>query len=172
MPNGIYPVQKFHRNSDPALSAGLGLRLKAWWQRELLDERLALGADPDTRDELRLRSRQLLSSGVRAELADRFETVVRQARRPVTRTAPSTRLPVRRAEVRECADDLLVLAQRLRADVPIDVRGAAMASRLLMYGTSPLYYQAAPVSLTHAVRSARMTLDPSGTDHAAMAEVA
>jgi hypothetical protein len=169
MPNGVYTDLDFHRSSDSAHSAGPGLRLRTWWQREQLDEQLARGAGPETSAELGLRSRHLMSRGVRDELADRLESVVRQARKPVTRTLPSTQLPMRRAEVLESADDMLVLAQRLRADVPIDVQGVAMASQLLMYGTSPLYYEAAPVSLTHAVRSARLTLDPQAASDEAIA---
>ena len=51
----------------------------------------------------------------------------------------SARLPLARAEVRACAVDLVALALRLRADEPIDLRGAAMAARLVLNGTSPLY---------------------------------
>ena len=48
---------------------------------------------------------------------------------------------------------------RLRADDPIDVRGAAMVARLVLNGTSPLYGDA-PVTLRFAARSARLALDP------------
>ena len=40
----------------------------------------------------------------------------------------SARLPLARAEVRACADEIVALALRLRADEPIDVRGAAMVA--------------------------------------------
>jgi hypothetical protein len=173
MPNGIYPVPKFRPYIDPSRSERpeLQLRLKTWWRRDELDERLAHGAGPDSSDELRLRSRQLMSRGNRLELAGGFESAVRTARAPATR--PTAQLSLRRAEVRNSADDLLVLAQRLRDSKPIDVRGAAMASRLLMNANSPLYREAPGFwELKHEVRSARLALDPTGLETAAMASAA
>ena len=71
----------------------------------------------------------------------------------------SARLPLARAEVRACAEDLVALALRLPADEPIDLRGAAMVARLVLNGSSPLYGDA-PVTLRYVARSARLALDP------------
>jgi hypothetical protein len=82
--------------------------------------------------------------------------VLDRAQTPITFTVE---VPLRRAEVRACADDLLALARRLRDGAPIDVHGAAQAWILLTDSSSPLYLDAG-VSLRHAVRSARLALDP------------
>ena len=159
MPNGIFPV------TSPG--PGLGTRLKSWVRRDRLDDELARGVEPTRSPELELRADRLTSVAERAGLAEGLEHAVHQAR---GKPAPFTvALPLRRAEVRRIADDLLVLAGRLRADEPIDVRGAAMVSRLLHDGASPLYDPAAGISLEHAVRSARLALDPPGLTHEAPA---
>jgi hypothetical protein len=138
MPNGIYPVPAFrHHSRTPHRDRpGRGLRLKTWWHRDRLDEQLARRVDPNASAELKLRAEQLVSLTERVELADSVERAVREAR-----GRPSMWVPMRRAGVRECASDLLALAQRLRAERPVDVRGAAMTRQLLTDGaTSPLYY--------------------------------
>jgi hypothetical protein len=131
-------------------------RLSAWWHRDEIDERLARGADPAGDRCLAYRAQRLLSTRGRRELAAALEEAVDEARRG---WSVSARLPLRRAEVRACADDLLALAQRLRDGVPIDVTGAAMAARLVFDGTGPLFRDG-PISLRYAARSARLALDP------------
>jgi hypothetical protein len=69
-------------------------------------------------------------------------------------------VPVRRDEALDCTGEILALTERLRDDL-VDVHGVAMASRLVFDGSSPLYYVGGP-SLKHAVRSARLALDPIG----------
>jgi hypothetical protein len=152
MPNGVFPVPQFHaRHFDrPTLSQ----RVRTLWHRTTLDHQLAQGVDPATSDELELRAEQLLSR--RSELAAYVDEVLDRAQRPITFTVE---VPLRRAEVRACADDLLALARRLRDGAPIDVHGAAQAWILLTDSSSPLYLDAG-VSLRHAVRSARLALDP------------
>jgi hypothetical protein len=66
--------------------------------------------------------------------------------------------------------DLVALALRLRADEPIDLRGAAMVARLVLNGTSPLY-GAAPVTLRFVARSARLALDPPALTPMDLSEV-
>ena len=155
MPNGVFPVPRFQpRQTDrPTLSQ----RLRTLWHRTELDHQLAQGVDPATSEELELRAEQLLSR--RSELAAHVDEVIDRAHRPIAFTVE---VPLRRAEVRACADDLLALAGRLRDGAPIDVQGAAQAWVLLTDGSSPLYLDGG-VSLRHAVRSARLALDPVGT---------
>jgi hypothetical protein len=163
MPNGVYPVPKFrhqdqhrtapHRGERPSLP----LRLRVLWDRERLDQHLARGVDPAVSKALELRSAQLLRS--RTELADRVTGVVEHAR---TLSAPFTaEVPVRRADVRDCEEDLRSLARRLRDGQPIDVQGAAMTSCLLTDGAGPLYRDS-DYSLRYSVRAARLALDPIG----------
>jgi hypothetical protein len=150
MPSGIYPVPPLHQHRAVRRSfpPSLWQRLRTWWERDDLDEQLAQGFDREATPELRLRAAQLVSSSGRVELANAVETVVREARG-------------RQAAIRASADDLFDLAQRLRDERPIDVRGAAMIRRLLAdRTTSPLYRPDVESSLQEAARSARVALDP------------
>jgi hypothetical protein len=90
-------------------------------------------------------------------LAVRVEGVLEAAEKPAAFTAAA---PVRRAQVLVCADDLVALARRLDDNRPADIQGLAMTSVLLSDGASPLY--AGHRSLAHAVRAARLALDPVG----------
>jgi hypothetical protein len=137
----------------------ISLRIRTWWLRDELDDKLAHGADPMSDPLLGRRAAQLCSRQTRGGLAGTLESALRDARSTWSLTA---RLPLRRASVRECADDVLAVVQRLRDDEPIDVAGAAMVSRLVFDGTSPLYRDGA-VTLRYALRSARMALDPIET---------
>jgi hypothetical protein len=87
----------------------------------------------------------------------------RRSRRPLDVVAdrPPAAAP-RRAAVREYADDLIAVARRLRQPDPIDVTGAAMVARLVFDWTSPMYRDGT-TSLRHALRSARLALDPVDT---------
>jgi hypothetical protein len=134
----------------------LSLRLRTWWLRDELDEKLAHSADPMSNPLLGRRAAQLCSRSTRADLADTLERALRDARSTWSLTA---RLPLRRSALRECADEVLAVAGRLRDPAPIDVAGAALVARLVFDGTSPLYRDGA-VSLRYALRSARLALDP------------
>jgi uncharacterized membrane protein len=127
-------------------------RLKVWWQRDRLDEQLARGADSLADAALHRRAEQLGSPTERLRLAEALESILRDARTP--RAPLTARLSPRRAEVRACTIDPLALARRLSDARPIDVHGAAMVSKLLFDGASPLYYQAAPLSLRYTVTTA------------------
>ena len=54
---------------------------------------------------------------------------------------------------------MLALALRLQDEQPIEIRGAAMTARLLRDGAVPLD-QDGTQNLGHAVRAARLALDP------------
>jgi hypothetical protein len=137
----------------------ISLKARTWWRRDELDERLAHDADPLSDPLLARRAAQLCSRSTRSDLADTLEGALREARRTWSLSA---RLPLRRTAVRECADDMVALAHRLRDPDSIDVAGAAMIARLVFDGTSPLYRDGA-ISLRYALRSARLALDPIDT---------
>jgi hypothetical protein len=143
----------------PGMPNIISLRLRAWWLRDELDERLAHSADPMSDPLLGRRAAQLCSRSTRAELAGTLERALYDAR---STWSLSARLPLRRRALRECADEVLAVARRLRDAKPIDVAGAAMVARLVFDGTSPLYRDGA-VSLRFALRSARLALDPTET---------
>ncbi|MEA2418499.1 MAG: hypothetical protein QOE60_705 [Thermoleophilaceae bacterium] len=152
MPNGVFPVPRF--SPSQTRRPGLSLRFRTFCNRDRLDRALARGIEPATGDDLRLRAGQLV--GRRAELAAIFEGLIDRAQKPYAFTAE---VPIRRADVLACADDLRALARRLRDDARHDVQGVAMASNLLHDGSSPLYLDSG-VTLRHAVRAARLALDP------------
>jgi hypothetical protein len=149
MPNGVYPLPKLNPISPV-------LRLRVQLHHLRLDDELAHGADPHSSPELALRADQLMRG--RERIAVAIERALDSARRP----GPvfSARVPVRRDQALECSSEILALTERLRED-PIDVRGVAMASRLVHDGASALYLDGGP-SLLYTVRSARLALDPIG----------
>jgi hypothetical protein len=155
------------RDHDACMSNIISLKVRTWWHRDELDERLAHNADPMSDPLLARRAAQLCSRSTRDDLADALERALRESRSTWSLTA---RLPLRRSAVRECADDMLALARRLRHADPIDVAGAAMVARLVFDGTSPLYRDGtSPLHgggtlLRYTLRSARLALDPIETD--------
>jgi hypothetical protein len=132
------------------------LKLRAWWLREELDDRLAHGADPQADPLLSLRAAQLRLPATRRRIAAGLEEALDEARRTWSLSA---RLPLRRSAIRGCADDVVALVARLRDGRPVDVQGVAMASRVLYDGTGPLYRDGS-LSLRYALRSALLALDP------------
>jgi hypothetical protein len=144
-------------------------RLRAWWHRDELDEQLEHGAQPPISADTPLahRAAQLRRRSTRNAMAAALEDAVREAHKT---WSVSARLPLARAEVRGCSVDLVALALRLRADEPIDVRGAAMVARLVLNGSSPLYGDA-PVTLRYVARSARLALDPPALTPMDLSEV-
>jgi hypothetical protein len=143
----------------PCMPTVISLRMRTWWLRDELDEKLAHGADPMSDPLLGRRAAQLCSRRTREALAGTLESALRDARSTWSLTA---RLPLRRAAVRESAAEVLAVAHRLRDEQPIAVAGAAMVSRLVFDGTSPMYRDGT-VTLRYALRSARMALDPIET---------
>jgi hypothetical protein len=114
-------------------------RLEAWLRAGSLDRELASGVAPETCGALSLRARRLIGPAARSRLARQLRRVVRDARGGhawMTRVAP-------RPEVLDAAAELDVLADRLTAPGPVDVRGVAQAQLLLTDGTGPLYFRGA-----------------------------
>lgn len=141
-------------------------RERTWLHRGTLDEQIARGGESASDQRLTLRAGQLTSRRERDRLARALERTLElaghAAEAKMTRMAPvlSTRVPLRVGEIWGCADDFDGLVARLRGDEPIDAQGVAMLRRLLNDGASPLYYRRSPVTLRHAVRSARLALEP------------
>ena len=115
---------------------GLGLRIRTRLLRTQLDEQLAHGADPAEGADLALRAEQLRSPSERTRIADALVERLGDAR---TVGEPLTIRPLEyRTAVRDAADDILALAQRLRGDQPLDIAAVAMAAWLVGSRSSPM----------------------------------
>jgi hypothetical protein len=160
VPPGIFPIPNFRPSAGDPTRPSLGLRVRNRRRRDRLDSELARGVDPSASAELGLRAAELRSASGRRELANALAETVGDARGP---NLGAFRMKRRRkhAAIREAADDVLGLVQRLRDGEPIDVRGAAMTARLLNDGASPLH-QDSPQDLRQAIRVARVALGPTG----------
>jgi hypothetical protein len=163
MSNGIYQDRYYFDNPTDSRARGpsLTLRLRTRWERDRLDERIARGADPGASPELELRAQQLCTDHERNRLARALEDALEAARTPARPLTVS--VPLRRAAVRESAQDIEALIRRLRDDQPVDPQGAALTRRLVSDGASPLYYEGGQ-PLRYAVRFTRLALDVLGQD--------
>ena len=162
VPSGIFPVPKFRSTPRRGVGTrpGLVVRMRTRWRRNRLDDGLARGADPAASAELRLRAAQLRSPAERSRLANAMVEALGDARRP---NLGAFRLKTRRQHdvIRESADELMALVARLRDDQPVSVQGAAMTSRLVGDGASPLHRDGQH-NLTQAIRAAMVALDATG----------
>ena len=136
--------------------AGLHDWLTARLRAASLDRELASGVAPESCGALTLRARRLIGPSARAALARQLRRVVNDARGG---HVWMSRVPVRRPEVLDAADELDVLADRLAAPGPVDVRGVAQVQLLLTDGTGPLYFRGATEELRARVANALNRLD-------------
>jgi hypothetical protein len=127
MPNGIIPAATVRTTPEPGPRWGLKNHFLARWRRNRLDAELAAGATPDKMTPMGLRAAQLQTFDVRERLAHALIDAVADARSG----QPSTIEHPQRGHVRECDDQLIALASRLRSHQPIEVRGAAMVALLV-----------------------------------------
>ena len=121
-----------------------------------LDDELARGLTAED-DWLRaVRASELATAPCRAELAHQWDTMpARTARGGLM--APAS---LQRRAVQEAAGAIAELVTALRSPTPVDVRGVALARRLLTDGTGPLYQARPPEHLAAAVAAARRHLQP------------
>jgi hypothetical protein len=136
--------------------AGLRDRLMARLRAASLDRELARGVAPESCGALTLRARTLIGPPARATLARQLRRVVSDARGGHVWLS---RISVRRPEVLDAAAELDVLADRLAAPGPVDVRGVAQVQVLLTDGTGPLYFRGATDELRARVADALSRLE-------------
>jgi hypothetical protein len=122
-----------------------------------LDRQLAAGSSARSSQALAARADHIVSPAGRRELARRWADVLNRAyRQPVPR---SPRAPLRRGAIVAAEQDLRAMISVLTSGLPIDARGAAMASSLLSDGTGPLYNHRSLVDLSSVVREATRQMD-------------
>jgi hypothetical protein len=122
---------------------------------------LAQGADPREGRELALRARQLTTPRKRTGFARAIERIIHDVGSPL----PQIPLGVyRRGPVLKNRVLLRALADRLRAEAPVRVRGLAMVDLLLFCGNSPLYGAESSVQLGREIASVLTALEPQIAD--------
>jgi hypothetical protein len=94
------------------------------------------GDAPDSQPALVLRAQALIGPSMRTALAREVQRIVRDARE--RRWRGVARIPTRGDAVLAAADDLDVLARRLRDPAPVSARGVADVRVLLTDGSGPL----------------------------------
>jgi hypothetical protein len=164
------------RLNDPPKPAGRAprdvLRLRArpgwlvrWrtaWKTAELDRALAGGADPLATDTLLWRADQLTEPAQRLGYADVLERLVGEVSGEPPPEQPGPPI-IRRDLIKANRSLLLVLAERLRGDDPIGLRGLAMVELLVGYGDSPLYRGPSPLQLKWKLLDVLAALDPASS---------
>jgi hypothetical protein len=153
MPNGIFPAATVRTTPTPGPRWGLKNHFIARWRRNRLDAELAAGATPDLMTPLGLRAAQLQTVFERERLAQALVDAVADARSG----QPSSIEHPQRGHVRECEDQLIALASRLRSHQPIEVRGAAMVALLV----NDRLHRTGAQQLRQAVAEAHSALIPA-----------
>jgi hypothetical protein len=121
-----------------------------------LDVALASGADPWSSRHLMLRAARLSSLGERRRIAAGLTDLIGRARCATL----SDTVRIRRRLVLEHVNEILMLADRLRALEPVDVAIVAQLALLVCDGASPVYVGGRPSSeLTDVIARARQAMD-------------
>ena len=143
---------------DDSASASIKLRLTVAARRDALTQMLAEGTNPTSSPELALRASQLTGDRRRSDMVRTWRRILNEARRPsVTRALGSI---VNRRAVLEAQDAIEAMIARLGSPEAIEVKGMAMAERIVTDGlASPLYDHAEPGSLRRLVLLATAQLD-------------
>jgi hypothetical protein len=152
------PNRRLPRRSRGLVLGGLWLRWRTRRQAQELDTHLAAGADPFQTDELSLRVGQLASVRTRARLATSLRGAVSLADMQYDPFGLPRPL-IQRAAIRASRRLLLELGRCLSEGGPLGVEGLAMASLLVNDGASPLYREAATVSLAVSAQNTLVALE-------------
>ena len=134
-------------------------RARTRWRRGSLDEQLPEASTPRPASSSGRGRLGRSSHSGRARLANALVERLGEARGPNLGAFP-IRTRRQDAAIREAADELLALVLRLRDECPVQIRGAAMAPRLLYGKDSPLHHDSGP-ERQDALPAARAALDAS-----------
>lgn len=140
---------------------GLRVRWRSRRHAAELDQLLAEGADPLASDELLCRAQMLAEPNCRLGLADTIEAVVRLVDNGSPQGIGLPRI-LRRDVIRRNRRLLLALAERLRSQGLLDLRGLARAELLVSFGDSVMYQGAGPAKLRVQLVDLLAALDPIG----------
>ena len=126
-----------------------------------LDRELAAGASPESSARRAARAVQLTSMKARRDLAASVQRILAadgDLAAVTVMTARPARLPLARAQIRQSAGPLTVLAGYLAAPGPVPAQGVAILSQLLADGAGPLYRQASTKDLGDLIDEATRAL--------------
>jgi hypothetical protein len=132
------------------------LRGRVWLNRRALDRRLAEGKLPASSPELDYRAEQLLSSRCRRSFATGIKRIIEAAEEPTSSLTAA--VPVRRREILAARCDLMELAELLRSEDGLQVRGLALVEPFLTSAESPLFHPSPEETLERTVRRIRAAL--------------
>lgn len=145
MPSTITP----HRLFQPGLTA----RVRARLQHRLLDHELAEGANPADCPEWAARAAELTARPSRERAAQEVEQLIRFADQPHrVKMGPHPTA----ARVNRC--ELELLAELLRDEVPLYVRGLARLQVALSDGAGPVYTDREGLALARELRHVHAAL--------------
>ncbi len=136
-------------------------RVVARLRADRIDRELAEGVVPWSTVAHAARALQLAGDRSRDELARWLEGVAKraeEARAPLMNAVIS---PCRE-QVREALPLILQLAERLRAEAPVNPRGVAALRRVVSDGSGPCYRHSRPDALVDALADATRWLDVEG----------
>jgi hypothetical protein len=123
-----------------------------------LDRQLVEGQAPESTRLLAARAQYLVRPATRRELARNWlHLMARADARPAGR---SSRIPLRRAGIAACEQEIRALAGSLSRPLPCAAAGVAEATRLLTDGTGPLFQHRHPRELRAALLKVLARLDP------------
>ena len=155
LPSSASPISRDHAERPPPF--GVGVRLRTFIKRAKLDAALTDGADPGESAELALRAQQLAKPRTRIRLAVAIERAVDDVESP----EPDIPLGVyRRPPVLDNRVLLRALAERLRSEAPVRLRGVAMADLLVYCNDSVLYGADSADQLEREITAVLGALDP------------
>jgi hypothetical protein len=126
-----------------------------------LDRELAADASPKASTYLAARAAQLTSITARLHLAASPRRILEAAGDPAPGSVLTARpawLPLARAQIRQSAGPLTVLADHLAAPSPVPAQGVAIISQLLTDAAGPLYRQASAEDLGDLIATATQAL--------------
>ena len=150
------PRSVAHPQVAPREGRSHGTRGRVWWHRRALDVKLAQGVPPSCSPELTYRAEQLVSRRCRRSFAGGIKRIMDAAGEP---PSPFTAaVSVNRAEILESSAELADLADILRSDEDVEVRGLALLEPFLTSGDSPLFHPQPEESLDRTVRRIRTAL--------------
>ncbi len=144
---GQRTVRRSGRGDPPP---ALGLRLRVFLRRGVLDRQLSDGLAADGCEDRALRARQLADADTRRRLARSLRALITDSELAATARMCSA-VPVCRRAVLPWRQALLGVAERLERAEPVGPCGVARVMVLLTDGSSPVYDPHAARSMSEAI---------------------